>query len=74
MIESLQQQRAQDVKDSVVMKQRINKLETTLRDLNKKSSKGFVDMSSHHHNKMTWNMKKTVVVTIERWVVTMMER
>ena len=36
MIESLQHQRAQDVKDSVVMKQRINKLETTLRDLNKK--------------------------------------
>jgi len=39
LIKSLQQQRDQDVKESVLMKQRINRLEVTLRDLNKKFEK-----------------------------------
>ena len=59
MIESLQHQRAQDVKDSVVMKQRINKLETTLRDLNKKFERFrrlHLPPSSQQNDR---NMKKT---------------
>ena len=47
IIESLQQQRAQDVKDSVVMKQRINKLELALRDLNKKFERFRRNIPSH---------------------------